>query len=132
MRNAEQDYRGEPNCQSIAGPQIDNAIGIAEQMASAAVELTLDFRREIEARYEEADQLRCRRKAQIEADLAPRRFPFVDPIIVSAPIRSKVNGTTSTACWLKLVKMPSAQENGISSSSMKLSASADRNDGRVQ
>ena len=76
-------YRGEPNCQSIAGPPIDKAIGmlIAEQMTPAAVELALEIRREIEARYEEADRLRCRaiERAQIEADLAQRRFMLVDP-----------------------------------------------------
>ena len=54
--------RGEPNCQSIAGAPIDEAIGalVAEKMTPAAVELALEIRREIEARYEEADQLRCR------------------------------------------------------------------------
>ncbi|MFQ3459830.1 hypothetical protein PMN64_41885 [Bradyrhizobium sp. UFLA01-814] len=66
----------------FAGPQIDKAIGmlIAEQLTPAAVELALDIRREIEARYEEADQLRCRaiERAQIEADLAQRRFMLVD------------------------------------------------------
>jgi DNA invertase Pin-like site-specific DNA recombinase len=76
-------YRGEPNCQSIAGPPIDKAIGmlIAEQMTPAAVELALEIRREIEARYEESDRLRCRaiERAQIEADLAQRRFMLVDP-----------------------------------------------------
>jgi len=76
-------YRGEPNCQSIAGPPIDKAVGmlIAEQMTPAAVELALEIRREIEARYEEADRLRCRaiERAQIEADLAQRRFMLVDP-----------------------------------------------------
>ena len=75
--------RGEPNCQSIAGPPIDEAIGalVAESMTPAAVELALEIRREIEARYEEADQLRCRaiERAQIEADLAQRRFMLVDP-----------------------------------------------------
>ena len=75
--------RGEPNCQSIAGPPIDEAIGmlIAEQMTPAAVELALEIRREIEARYEEADRLRCRaiERAQIDADLAQRRFMLVDP-----------------------------------------------------
>ena len=75
--------RGEPNCQSIAGPPIDEAIGalIAEQMTPAAVELALDIRREIEARHDEADQLRCRaiERAQIDADLAQRRFMLVDP-----------------------------------------------------
>jgi len=75
--------RGEPNCQSIAGPPIDEAIGalVAEKMTPAAVELALEVRREIEARYQEADQLRCRamERAQIEADLAQRRFMLVDP-----------------------------------------------------
>ena len=75
--------RGEPNCQSIAGAPIDEAIGalVTEKMTPAAVELALEIRREIEVRYEEADRLRCRaiERAQIEADLAQRRFMFVDP-----------------------------------------------------
>ncbi len=75
--------RGEPNCQSIAGAPIDQAIGtlIAEQLTPAAVELALEIRREIEARYEEADRLRSRaiERARIEADLAQRRFMLVDP-----------------------------------------------------
>jgi hypothetical protein len=43
--------------------------------------LALEIRKEIEARYDEVDQLRCRgiEKAQIEADLAQRRFMMVDP-----------------------------------------------------
>lgn len=76
-------YRGEPVCQSIAGPPVDEAIGmlIAEQMTPAAVELALEVRKEIEARHEEADRLRCRaiERAQTEADLAQRRFMLVDP-----------------------------------------------------
>jgi DNA invertase Pin-like site-specific DNA recombinase len=75
--------RGEPNCQSVAGPPIDEAIGalVAEKMTPAAVELALEIRREVEVRYEEADRLRCRaiERAQIEADLAQRRFMLVDP-----------------------------------------------------
>ncbi len=75
--------RGEPNCQSIAGSPIDEAIGalVVERMTPAAVELALEIRTEIEARHEEADQLRCRaiERAQIEADLAQRRFMLVDP-----------------------------------------------------
>jgi len=75
--------RGEPNCQSIAGPPIDEAVGalVAEKMTPAAIELALDIRREIESRYQEADQLRCRamERAQMEADLAQRRFMLVDP-----------------------------------------------------
>jgi DNA invertase Pin-like site-specific DNA recombinase len=74
---------GGENCQSIAGPPIDKAIGtlVAERMTPAAVELALEIRREIEARHEEADQLRCRaiERAQTEADLAQRRFMLVDP-----------------------------------------------------
>jgi hypothetical protein len=75
--------RGEPDCQSIAGAPIDQAIGslVTEKMTPAAVELALEIRREVEARYEEADQIRCRavERAQIEADLAQRRFMLVDP-----------------------------------------------------
>ena len=74
---------GAPNCQSIAAPPIDRAIGalVAEQMTPAAVELAFEIRREIDTRREEADQLRGRaiERAQIEADLAQRRFMLVDP-----------------------------------------------------
>jgi DNA invertase Pin-like site-specific DNA recombinase len=76
-------YHGEPNCQSIAGAPIDEAVGalVSEKMTPAAVELALEIRREIEARHNEADQLRLRavERAQIEADLAQRRFMLVDP-----------------------------------------------------
>jgi DNA invertase Pin-like site-specific DNA recombinase len=75
--------KAEPNCQSIAGRPIDEAVGImiAEMITPSAVELALDIRREIETRHEEADQLRCRaiERSQIEADLAQRRFMMVDP-----------------------------------------------------
>ena len=74
---------GESNCQSIAGTPIDEAIGklIADRMTPAAVELALDIRGEIEARHAEADQLRRRavERAQIDTDLAQRRFMLVDP-----------------------------------------------------
>ncbi|HEY8213303.1 MAG TPA: recombinase family protein [Methylocystis sp.] len=76
-------YGGAAFCQTIAGPAIDKAIGllIAEQITPSAVELTLEVRKEIEARHEEADRLRRRavERAQIEADLAQRRFMLVDP-----------------------------------------------------
>ena len=75
--------QGEPGCQSIAGGPIDEAVGalLAEQMTPAAIELALEIRSEIEARYEEANRLRCRavERAQIEADLAQRRYMLVDP-----------------------------------------------------
>lgn len=90
--------RGEPNCQSIAGPPIDKAIGalVTGSMTPAAVELALQIRREIEVRYEEADQLRCLaiERAQIEADLAQRRFMLVDPNnrLVADTLESEWNG----------------------------------------
>lgn len=75
--------RGERHCQSIAGWPIDEAIGelIAAEMTPAAVELVLEIRKEIEARHDEADQLRLRavERAQIDAELAQRRFMLVDP-----------------------------------------------------
>jgi DNA invertase Pin-like site-specific DNA recombinase len=76
-------HLGNRDCQSIAGPPVDEAIGtlVAERMTPAAVELALEIRREIEARQEEADRLRFRaiERAQFEADLAQRRFMLVDP-----------------------------------------------------
>ncbi|MCL2661009.1 MAG: recombinase family protein [Acidobacteriaceae bacterium] len=74
---------GASGCQSIAGPPVDEAIGtlVAEKMTPEAVELAIEVRREIEARQQEADQLRSRavERAQMEADLAQRRFMLVDP-----------------------------------------------------
>ena len=74
---------GEPNCQSIAAAPIDEAVGelVAAMMTPAAVELALEIRKEIEAQYDEADRLRRRavERAQIDADLAQRRFMLVDP-----------------------------------------------------
>ena len=74
---------GESCCQSIAGRPIDEAIGmlVVEKMTPAAVDLALEIRKEIEARQHEADQLRCRaiERAQIEAEMAQRRFMLVDP-----------------------------------------------------
>jgi hypothetical protein len=60
-----------------ASRPIEGAIGalIAEKMRPAAVEFALEIRREIEARYEEADRLRHRaiERTRIEADLAQCR-----------------------------------------------------------
>ena len=72
-----------PTCQSIAAWPVDAVVGalVAERMTPEAVKLSLEIRREIEARYEEADRLRARalERAQFEADLAQRRFMMVDP-----------------------------------------------------
>jgi DNA invertase Pin-like site-specific DNA recombinase len=75
--------RAEPNCQSIAGRPIDEAVGalIVDTMTPAAVELALEIRGEIVARQQEADSLRCRviERAQMESELAQRRFMMIDP-----------------------------------------------------
>jgi DNA invertase Pin-like site-specific DNA recombinase len=75
--------RAEPNCQSLAGAPIDDAVGmlVAEQLTPAAVELAVEIRREIDARHAEADQLRCRaiERAHVDAGLSQRRFMMVDP-----------------------------------------------------
>jgi hypothetical protein len=77
------DARAEPNCQSLAGNAIDQAVGnlVVEQMTPAAVDLAIEIRKEVEARYEDASLLRARavERAQFEADLAQRRFMMVDP-----------------------------------------------------
>lgn len=77
------DARAEPGCQSLAGTPIDEAIGslVVQKMTPAAVELAIEIRREIQARYDEADQLRCRaiERAEVDAELAQRRFMMVDP-----------------------------------------------------
>jgi DNA invertase Pin-like site-specific DNA recombinase len=75
--------RAEPSCQSIAGGPVDEAVGrrVVQQMTPAAVDAALEIHHEIERRYEEADQLRGRavERAQIDADLAQRRYMMVDP-----------------------------------------------------
>jgi hypothetical protein len=77
------DACGVPNCQSIAGTPVDQAVGIliVQTMTPTAVAMALEVRKEIESRYAEADALRCRavERAQIDADLAKRRFMKVDP-----------------------------------------------------
>ena len=93
-----QGQSAEPSCQSIAGAPIDLAIGtlIVDRMTPDAVELALEIRAEIDARQQEADQLRCRavEKAQIEAELAQRRFMLVDPNnrLVADTLEAQWNG----------------------------------------
>ena len=52
--------RGEPHCQTIAGWPVDEVIGdlMAAEMTPHAVELALEIRKKVEARYDEADRLR--------------------------------------------------------------------------
>ncbi len=75
-------------------------------MTPAVVELALEIRREIEARHDEADRLRRRavERAQIDADLAQRRFMLVDPAnrLVADTLEREWND--------KLRKLANAQE----------------------
>ena len=75
-------------------------------MTPAVVELALEIRRKIEARHDEADRLRGRavERAQIDADLAQRRFMLVDPAnrLVADTLEREWND--------KLRKLANAQE----------------------
>lgn len=89
--------RGEPNCQSIAGHPIDKAVGalIVEKMTPQAIRMAIEIKREIEARNDELDLLRCQaiERAQVEVDLAQRRFMMVDPNnrLVAASLEAEWN-----------------------------------------
>jgi len=113
------DARAEPNCQSLAGPPIDEAVGllVAEKMTPAAVELALEIRKEIETRYEEADQLRCRmvERTQVDADLAQRRFMMVDPAnrLVADALESDWNEKLRTLAKARDERERARREDGI-------------------
>jgi hypothetical protein len=94
-------------------------------MTPAAIALALEIRREIEARYEEADQLRCRavERAQIEADLAQRRFKLVDPCNRLVADTLERDGTTNFGRWSRPARNERERDSGTISFSMMRSAS---------
>lgn len=71
-----------PSCQSLPGTAIDSAIGslLLEAMTPVALDVALAVQQELEARIDEADQLRLKQveRARYEADLARGRFMQVD------------------------------------------------------
>lgn len=73
----------EPVCQSVRGAGIDRAISqlLLDLVQPLTLELALSVQHEVQARLEEADQLRRRQveRARYEADLACERFMRVDP-----------------------------------------------------
>jgi len=75
--------RAEPPCQRLSGANIDRAVSalVVDTLTPMALELTLAVQQEIEAQFEQADQLRHKavERAQYEADLARRRYMRVDP-----------------------------------------------------
>ena len=72
-----------PVCQIIPGASIDRAVGkrLVEAMTPMAIELTLAVRSQMQARLDEADQLRQMQveRARHEAESARRRYMLVDP-----------------------------------------------------
>jgi DNA invertase Pin-like site-specific DNA recombinase len=75
--------QAQPICQSVPGAGIDRAIGalVVETLTPLTLEVTLAIHQELQARVEEADQLRHKavERAQYEADLAQRRYLQVAP-----------------------------------------------------
>jgi DNA invertase Pin-like site-specific DNA recombinase len=75
--------RAEPCCQSLAGRELDQAIGelLIETMTPLSLELALSVGDELRARAEEVDRLRRHEieHARYEAELAERRYRRVDP-----------------------------------------------------
>lgn len=74
---------GKGPCQVVPGAGLDKAIGnlLVEAMTPMALEVALAVQGELEARVDEADQLRRQQveRARYEADLAQRRYMRVDP-----------------------------------------------------
>lgn len=75
--------KGKAVCQSLPGQNLDAAVAelLLDRLAPAALEMTLAVQKELEARGQEADQLRRQQveRARYEAEQARRRFVHVDP-----------------------------------------------------
>ena len=75
--------RGDPLCQSVAGRDLDEAIGglLVETMTPLTLEVALAVADELRARAEEVDRIRRQHveRARYEAELAERRYRRVDP-----------------------------------------------------
>jgi DNA invertase Pin-like site-specific DNA recombinase len=73
---------GDPACQSVAGSEIDAAVGalLVEAVTPMAIELATAVQHEINARLDEEDRLRYRQveRARYEADHARHRYMQVD------------------------------------------------------
>lgn len=74
---------GEPRCQTIPGAALDEAVGelLVELVTPLALEVALRVDGELEARRQEADELRSKHveRVRYEAELARRRYLKVDP-----------------------------------------------------
>ena len=85
-----------PLCQVISGASIDRAVGerLVAAMTPMAITLTLAVRAELQARIDEADELRNQQvqRSQHQATLARRRYMQVDP-------DNRLVATTLEADW---------------------------------
>ena len=81
LREAIQD--GAPRCQTVPGAAVDAAIGqlLIDSVTPLALEVALNVQAELEARADQADQLRRSHveRARHRAELARRRYLAVDP-----------------------------------------------------
>ena len=72
-----------PLCQRLVGAEIDRAVGelLVATVTPLALEVALEVQAELQARADEADELRRQQveRARYEADLAQRRYLQVDP-----------------------------------------------------
>jgi hypothetical protein len=75
--------KGNPVCQTMPGQDIDAAVNrlLLERLTPAAVEVGVAVQHELQARWQEADELRRQQveRARYAADLAGRRYQNVDP-----------------------------------------------------
>lgn len=75
--------RGEPECQTIFGDKVDEAVGnlLVEMITPAAVAAAMEVHQELQAREGEARRLRHQAvdRARYEVDVAHRRYLLVDP-----------------------------------------------------
>ena len=87
-----------PGCQSIPGGSIDNAVSalLLEVMTPLALDVALAVQKGLQARIDEADQLRHKQVERVlyEAELARRRFMQVDPDhrLVADELEAEWNG----------------------------------------
>jgi DNA invertase Pin-like site-specific DNA recombinase len=76
--------QGDPACQVVIGTSVDAAVGalLVEAMTPMAVQVALAVQQEIEARLQEAEQLRRQQveRARYQAEAARQRYLLVDPL----------------------------------------------------
>jgi len=76
--------QGDPPCQVVIGTSVDAAVAelLLEAITPMAVQVAVAVQQEIEARLQEADQLRRQQveRARYEAESARQRYMLVDPL----------------------------------------------------